>query len=286
MVIDTTPIKGAKMFGVIPKHLEEAVKQFDKNSRLSMMSFNSLSQYKMFMVENKGFECNLMSSEKKEDGKFSGVENYDKFLELLDSGDKAVIKQIKEQTKTQVTNLKKQYKDVFQGYKFDVTGQFFDVGLVLSGVPESWLNPIEEPEEELRVEISLNGSFNAGTDKKTVIAGASRVLAMVHILEEHNVLVKVNIVSLNDRYTKSRASMVMEVVAKDYDEPINYHKMSALVSPTFHRRGAFKAMELVSENGMGAGYGRPLRNVTGLTDLFNDRSVTSLEKRLFKGEKK
>jgi len=283
MKLDTQPIEGCKVLHKIPKYLSEAS---IRNNDV-IIEMGTLSNYKKFMVNHKDFrDSSELSSMRKGDDNFSGVANYDDFLELLNTGDTDVMKKIKVETTKQVSELAKKYEEVIHGYKFDVHGEMFDVGLVLTGVPEAWLEPDNVEEEKVRVEIIINGTFSAGVSKNDVINGASRILAIIKILEDNDVEVKLKIVSCLKNIMKrgrDNKNLFVATDIKDYDEPINYKKASALLSPTYLRRGMLKVMELVAKQDLDSSYGRPMI-VKGFIDIHNNKEIDNLEKRLFKGE--
>ena len=279
MQLDTELLEGCKVLHKVPSYLTNAkVKKNDK-----IIEMGTLSNYKKFMKLHYDFkDARETSSMRRGDDEFSGVENYDDFLELLDNGDEDVMQKIKVETGKQVAELAKKYEEVTQNFKFDVHGEMFDVGLVLTGVPEAWLEPDNVEVEKVRVEIIVNGTFNAGVNKSDVIKGGGRILAMIKILEDNDVEVKLKIVScIKDYNNKNNLYVATDV--KDYDEPINYKKASALLSPTYLRRGMFKVMELTARQNLNGGYGYP-RQVDGFIEIHDRKNIDKLEKRLFKGK--
>ena len=98
-----------------------------------------------------------------------------------------------------------------------------------------------------------------------------------------------NSVSLCQLFTKNfrktGETLFAMVNIKDYDEPINYKKCSALMSPTYLRRGCMKMMEVFGGNTLSSGYGKSL-NMEGAVRLLDTKQVDALERKLFKGGKK
>lgn len=272
----TINLKGVKSLGKAPKYLENANIRGDD----MVMEFDSLSQYKRFMIDNRNFDkCDKLSSMKRNE--WSGSYTYDDFITVLDDGDENVMKKMKIATDKEVAILEKKYEEKLNGYKFDVTGQFFDVGLVLTGVPEVWLEPEYEPEEKVQVELVIDGAFSANFSKDKIVKAASRILSIAKVLDEKGVEVKIRIVSGNERYTrKDKGIMYMSTLIKDYDEPINYKKVSTLLSPTYHRRGTFKMIEMIAGQKIGDGYGCP-KQTRDFIQLDDARAIDRLEKKLF-----
>lgn len=275
--MNTKEVKGAKVLSKMPDYLSgEAYTPKDK-----VIEFGSLSEYKKFMIMHKDFDdCNKLASMKRDS--WSGSNDYEHFLDILDNGDEAVMKKMKIATDKEVATLEKKYEEELKGYKFDVTGQFFDVGLVLSGVPEVWLEPEFEEVPKVQVELIIDGAFHVKFDQKKIVKSGSRILGIAKVLEEKGVEVKIRIVTGNHKYKSGEpnSTLYVSTLIKDYDEPINYKKVSALLSPTYHRRGTFKAMEVIAEHKVGYGYGYP-KDSKGFIQLNNEYAIDALERRVF-----
>jgi len=280
MKLDTKKFDGMKVLHNVPEYM----KHYSMKTNDKIVEFNSLAAYKRFCIQYEDFtDSNREASMAHRS--WSGSWDYDGFLEILDKGDTNVMHNMKDATAKEVNNLHKKYEEVINGYRFDVTGQFFDVGLVLTGIPETWLEPEFEEKEKVQVELIIDGAFSASMDKNNVVDGASRILAITKLLEELDVQVSIRLIAGNDQYNKSqrknKGCMYMSTLVKDYDEPINYKKMSALLSPTYQRRGLFKLIEVVAGHHVRSGYGYVVRCNESI-QLDNKRKIDELEKRLFK----
>ena len=109
---------------------------------------------------------------------------------------------------------------------------------------------------------------------------ASQSVAMCKILEDHGVEVSIKgLIGQLNYQTDNDETLVSIIEIKGYDEPVNYQKLSILLSPAYFRRGIFKLMEVVSDN-VKYGYGRPLK-FEEFISLADDKSVDKLEGRLF-----
>lgn len=273
---------GAKMLSSVPSYLEKVeVKRGD-----SVIEMGNLSSLRKFMIANEKADTYRKESMSKTDEHKSGVKNYGEFLTLLENGDDKVTSQIKTITNDVVSDLRKVYQEELIGYKFDVTGEFFDVGLVLSGAPESWLEPEFKPIEKTRIEVLINSSYSWKIDYKVIIKNASRLLAIAKLLEEHNVEVKIKTFNICDNLDSRDRNHTCYIVTdvKDYDEPINYQKCSSLISPSYNRRACLKVKEMVYENNLLGGYGKVVFH-KGFIRLDTDEDIVALEKKLFKKDK-
>lgn len=273
---------GAKMLASVPKYLENV--GLKKND--SVIEMGNLSSLKKFMIENEKADTYRKESMSRRDEHKSGVKNYSEFLSLLENGDDKVTAKIKTITNDVVSDLRKTYQEELIGYKFDVTGEFFDVGLVLSGVPESWLDPEFKPIEKTRIELLINFSYSWQINYKVIVKNAARLLAIAKLLEEHNIEVKIKTFNICDDLDFRDRNHVAYIVTdvKDYDEPINYQKCSSLISPSYNRRACLKVKELVYDNNLSSGYGKAVFH-EGFIRLDTDEDIIALEKKLFKKDK-
>lgn len=275
-------VSPAKTLSKLPEWLpEEKVSQF-KNLRI--IDLGNLHSFRKCMVDNTDFKHKRGNSSMKNDS-WSGTDTWEDYMTLLEDGDDKVIEKIKVETGVQVKELAKKYKEVISNYRFDVVGQFFDVGLVVTGVPEVWLEPELDMEEgdKVCVDIVINGAFHCGIDEKMIVDHCARILAISKILEDHGVQVKLLLMSTNHRYRDKQETLMGVITLKGYDEPINYRKLSSILTPAFHRRAMFKIMELQAPD-LSSGYGSP-RDLEGFVSLNSKRSIDDLEKKLFGGKR-
>lgn len=254
------------------------MKEIIKNKTITW-KFESLMDYKRKMQE-----LGSGHGEGGETGRgWHGTKSWDDFITLLDEGDKKVTDKIKTETKSQIAELGKKYQEELKNYRFDVVGEFFDIGLVLTGVPEHWLEPEYEEVEKPKVDLIINASFPDSTDLDGIVKNAGKVLAIAKILEDHGVMVGIKAVTggknfMNgDKYTEA----LFETTVKGYDEPLNYTKCSSIITPTYLRRGWFRMVEQVANSKLKSSYGSII-NVENSVELRKDDSVKKLEEKLFK----
>ena len=285
VVNDIDGLEGLKQLSAIPEIIDVA--DFERTcskrdiKKAVFVDLGNLGNFKRWCIANRDFSKGYANSSMKADS-WSGTATWNTYEELLTEGDEEVMKKIKTDTQKEIAELGKKYKEEIRGYKFDVVGDFFDIGLVLTGVPEAWLEPDVTPEEVVRVSININGAFSAGVNTKTIVKSASRILSMVKILEDHGVEVCIKMVNANycvdEAYDMALTTLVN---IKDYDEPINYKKVSALLTPAHHRRGVFKVIECATDGKVASGYGSPTPP-KGLIALDDKKAIDALEQKLFK----
>ena len=267
--------------------------EFDKNSSVEKnppksfihIKFDSVVQWYKYLKEYKPEQGTWLSSQKISNDMWSGSRTWDDYLEILDTGDKELMNKIKKETQKQVKIMEKKYEKQIVAYKFDVIGEQFDIGLVLSGVPEVWLEPIEEEVEAPKIELKLNMGTSSRTSFDDIINNASKVLSMLMILDEMGYQTKLTAYTLSVGYDYADSSkcIILENAVKDYDEPINFNKVSVYLSPTHLRRGSFAVREQMADD-LNSGYGMTI-NSKGLVRISEDEQVKELEKKLFGGAK-
>jgi hypothetical protein len=142
-----------------------------------------------------------------------------------------------------------------------VTGQFFDIGLVMSGEPECWLETVETEQEggagNKVVTISFAISASAEMSKTALEERGASILALVQLLEMAGRSVRL-VAILGSRYNGGSGAVDSTLVLKEASAPMNEDQLAFwLVSPDALRRLAFAVRELVSKgsiirHGMGA----------------------------------
>jgi hypothetical protein len=94
---------------------------------------------------------------------------------------------------SQVTDIKHAEMDMLKGYAMDVEGQFFDIGMVISGEPECWFKPAKKPVKKV-VSICVNIAGSGGVDASSLARRGAAILALVDRLQELNYIVELTAV--------------------------------------------------------------------------------------------
>jgi hypothetical protein len=128
------------------------------------------------------------------------------------------------------------------------TGLFFDVGLVLSGEPEAWLE-VSQTEETAKgtklVTIGLNCTVSCVIEAKVIRQRGAAVLALVQLLEQagRSVCVKVGI-GVDGKGGNKDYSLEASLTLKGFGEALDADKLAFwLVSEDAFRRCFFRVME-------------------------------------------
>jgi hypothetical protein len=155
-----------------------------------------------------------------------------------------------------VSQVSSRVADYATTYRFDVTGDMFDVGLVVTGEPECWLHPEPEPSKRI-ISICVNISASCTISTKQIENMGAAVIALIDKLQED----PQNIVELTLAEGADNAE-------GDFKNVIHYIKIGMspiplndvafmLAHPSMLRRFMFAVMEKENNYGYMGNYGRP-----------------------------
>lgn len=133
-------------------------------------------------------------------------------------------------------------------FGWDVTGDFIDVGRVLSGEPECCGVTVNDGEtvQSRAVSIRLNACVSAAVSTDTIIARGVAVLVAVDLLESLGTRCEV-IVSQSTK--TGSLHLDANVVVKRASDPVDPDRLAfAVAHPSFFRRLGFRFMELYGHN--------------------------------------
>ena len=247
-----------------------------KEKDLNAIEFKSIVDFKRYLDKNANSE-NQKSIYRT--GDWSGTRTWSEFEKYLQNGNNADIAEIKKYTKIYTDKLEHKFA-MKSEYLFDVTGEFFDIGAVMTGEPEAWVKEIKVKDDKF-IELYIQGTYPDGTDLDKVRKNASKLMAIVNLLQERKFLVKINIVFRSKKSYTSDLKLKTEVkmVVKDYDQPIDFKKLATLLGVPFFRRGILRLLEIEYGNNVRTGYGIPELKSNEI-NLFKTEDIDKLEKTL------
>jgi hypothetical protein len=121
--------------------------------------------------------------------------------------------------------------------EYDVTGDFIDVGAMLTGEPEYWGHNTMGNPSNLFAQIVMNLSASAYFDGEALRRRGERVTRLIDWLETQSI--RTEVLALN----ASQCAHV-EVVVKRHDEPLNIDVIAVAGHSDFYRRLIFRVMEM------------------------------------------
>lgn len=128
-----------------------------------------------------------------------------------------------------------------------ITGLFFDVGLVMTGEPECWLETNQEDTGNRVVTLAINCSVSASISSKTIIERGAALCALIKLLETNGKSVRVVLgmgVNIGFSNPKTTDKIQTEIVLKQEGQPFDLDSMAFwLVCPDAFRRLLFRFLE-------------------------------------------
>lgn len=156
------------------------------------------------------------------------------------------------------------------GYRNDVTGQFFDVGLVLAGEPECWYEQDYIPKRQI-VKIAAQTLASCRTSAELIRNRGAAIVALVEKLQAEGYIVELSIICYAESggYSLGKCPFVC-IKLNMGSSPIDIDAASfCLAHPAFVRRLYFAVAEAVIKGDCGT-YG------SSRDSHYNDDSVDIL----------
>lgn len=179
---------------------------------------------------------------------WSGFQNVEKAIHAATYGSPEVLE--KYLKKASDLNLNNPESTTQQYYK-DTQGLFFDIADVIQGLPEHWYNVCSETVNQTR-EIYIDITASHKVEESAFFKKFQLILNFIDNLEKQGTRCKVNVGAYNAKPSGSNGNLYLNVIVKNYNEPVNLQLFSTLLcTPLFLR---FALCGLSSEiNGSNAG---------------------------------
>ena len=219
--------------------------------------FNTVRDFSKFLALNENTKTNKKSSQKTGDKDWNGTRTYEEFSEgILKNGNPELLKEVKKTVNKRVNELEHKFLESTQ-YNFDVVGDFFDIGTFMSGEPEHWLKEIKIKDDKF-IHVKVGGVYPAKVSAETIKQNASSLIALMRVMEGRGFLTKIDICFNSENMTvaKKGSNLLVEIPIKDYNQPLDYRKVSTLLDTSFFRRGIFRLYELTYPETLQGNYGR------------------------------
>lgn len=131
--------------------------------------------------------------------------------------------------------------------QFDTTGDFFDMGRVLSGEPEAWGHFIDTNPRKLYATIVVNIVADYTVSGDVLTHRCNRLQRLVYWLENQNIRCQIKAFKVNE-------CGLMELYVKHFDQYLDLDALAIVGCPDFHRRIWFRFIEY--SDTWQSGYGR------------------------------
>ena len=195
------------------------------------------------------------------DEEFTGTKSFAEATKLLKYGWPEGVKKLK----TDLDNIKRATAPALEPF-FDVAGEEPDISRYLSGDPENMVEYHTVNDEGIKfLDIYICYAYNWTHSTKKVIRRGATILANIDTLEANGYRCRLigyqsACFTKNRRRNGKKTGMQVEVLLKDYDEPLEQDRMAfGLVSPSMYRRMGFKLDELYQPEMSNNNYGYGLK---------------------------
>jgi hypothetical protein len=216
------------------------------------------------------------------DQDFTGTKSFDEATKLLKYGWPEGVKQLK----TDLDNIKRATAPALEPF-FDVAGEEPDIGRYLSGDPENMVEYHSVNDEGIKfLDIYICYAYNWTHSTKQIIRRGATILANIDSLEANGYrcrLIGYQSASFRKRRARKKTGLQVEVLLKDYDEPLELDRMAfALVNPSMYRRMGFKLDELYQPEmsnhcyGYGLNFDVPDGSLRIDRDTFNTDEINNI----------
>ena len=237
-----------------------------KKKKFNMSNFDSIGSLKSFLGKHEDIVAEYSSSKntgyiKVED---TGTNNFEEAMEMLSTGNPEIMKGLKNAVKHEIDKLNQELMTKPTGFKKDVEGLFFDVGLLMSGEPECWFKKPTKKTEKPKLDIYVLANYGYRTLASEIIKNSAKVIAVIKALEDAGIDVSMKMLFASESVYYGKVGEITTVTAKGYGETFNWAKISAMLHPSFYRRIQFRVREINSVNirkKLRGGYGYSLKVV-------------------------
>jgi hypothetical protein len=200
---------------------------------------------------------NYKSSQETGSGHFNTFDTWAECVEAVDEGWMDGLKKIRESVS--LVGISGHGGTEF---RYDVEGVMFDMGRVMEGHPECWMNEFIEDEQagHKSVRIMINASCSAGVSSDSVFNRGAVIVSIVDQLEARGIRVEIWVVDVSHCYGVSKC-LYNTVCVKKFDEALNLEKFAfQCANSDYQRRICFSYYERSKEIEdwfQFSGYGRP-----------------------------
>lgn len=137
-----------------------------------------------------------------------------------------------------------------RGYQWDVVGQQFDIGAVLSGEPECWLKEDYQPTRKF-VSICINLSLSGGISENALTRRGAAVIALVDKLQDEGYIVELKAVQgIDCLFTPPNGTGKHHYHWLNFGmSPLDLDEASfVLAHPAFFRQMGFALMDITTQH--------------------------------------
>jgi len=194
---------------------------------------------------------------------WAGFKEVDKAINAITNGDNEVLeKYLKKAKELNIVNTESAAKV----YTLQTEGTFFDINAVINEQPEQWYFETETPNVEQK-EMFIDITASHKVEENDFFKKFQYILNFVDNLERNGTRTKINVGAYNARPSKSNGNLFLNVVIKNYEEPVNLQLFTTLFcTPLFLRFGLCGLSSEINGDNAGAYRTDPTADKVGEID--------------------
>ena len=159
-------------------------------------------------------------------------------------------------------------ENVYEGYQYDVEGDFIDIAEYISGNPECMLRP-KMSYKNYFYELFISAAYLGGVSDETIKKNVAKILATIQLLEKEHIYIKVTIVAASQDTVEGERTLVVSIPLFSHKEEKTIETMSSIINERFFRTFIFGIREDMYGKDLYSGYGVTinLENAIKLSDV-------------------
>lgn len=148
-------------------------------------------------------------------------------------------------------------EEVYEGYEYDIEGDFIDIATYAAGNPECMLKP-KMSYKNYFYELFISAAYLSDVSDATVKKNVAKILATIQLLEKEHIYIKVTIVAASKNTVYGKKTLVVAIPLFSHKEEKTIETMSSIINERFFRTFIFGIREDMYGSDLYSGYGRTI----------------------------
>lgn len=219
---------------------------------VDILEFDNLQHFKHYL---KGVKLNSGGSANNQDVPFARA------LDDLTQGKSVISSTSYETIKNEVKSVLHRRglisENVYEGYQYDIAGEFIDIAEYISGNPECMLAP-KVAYKSYFYELFISAAYLGDVSNETIKRNVAKILATVQLLEQEHIYIKITIVAASSDTVYGKKTLLVAIPLFSHKEEKTIESMSSIINERFFRTFIFGIREDMYGADLYDGYGRTI----------------------------
>lgn len=219
---------------------------------VDVLEFDNIQHFKHYL---KSIKLNSGGSANNQPVKFKpALDDLLKGKAVLSSGEYT---SIKDEVKSVLHKRGLISENVYEGYQYDIEGDYIDIAEFLTGNPKCMLKP-KVSYKNYFYELFISAAYLGGVPDSTIRRNVARILATIQLLEEEHIYIKVTIVAASSDTVEGKRTLVVAIPLFSHKESKTIDGMSSIINERFFRTFIFGIREDMYGDDLYSGYGQTI----------------------------